>query len=316
MNKPQFKDRIVPINGPDDIHSLVWQFDGPLSGWTGYLNRLAGYAHSANAIRALYHACMNEGVKFYLGEQDGAVQELVYTHQNQTRRCTGLRTKNGRIHEAAVTIVAAGAYVSKLVPEAGSQIVARSWSVAHIKLTDDETSALRGIPVTYARDLGFFFEPDPKTNLLKLCPMGAGYVNTGTNGVSIPPDLPKESAFIPAEDEEKMRKLLRQTLPSLADRPLIDKRLCWIADSKESDFVIDFVPGSDSSLVLLSGDSGHGFKMLPIFGKWVRDLLECGKDRQPISRWQWKDQTSTSTGSVSWRLGETRELVDLRPSKL
>ncbi|KAK9242608.1 FAD dependent oxidoreductase-domain-containing protein [Lipomyces tetrasporus] len=270
-NNPQFKGKIIPVNGPDDIRNLVWQYDGPLTGWTGYFNRLAGYAHSSNALVAVYRAALARGVKFFLGEH-GAVQELIYSN-NSRQKCRGLRTKDGRVHEAAVTIVAAGAYGSNLIPEASKQIVARSWSVAHVKLTDEETSALRGIPVTYARDIGIFFEPDPKTNLLKLCPMGCGYTNISSEGISVPPPSLADRAFIPVEDEEKMRKLLRETLPALADRPFVDKKLCWFADSKESDFIIDFVANSQSSLVFLSGDSGHGFKMLPIFGKWVQTYL-------------------------------------------
>lgn len=294
-----------------------------MTGWTGYLNRLAGYAHSSNAIEAVYKASVARGVKFFLGEELGAVQQLIYdsndsNDDNAPRKCTGLRTKDGRMHEADLTIVAAGAYGANLVPEAGAQIVARSWSVAHIQLTDEEASALRGIPVTYARDLGFFFEPDPKTNLLKLCPMGAGYINTNPKGISVPPSSLAESEFIPAEDEMKLRKLLRETLPALADRPFIEKKLCWIADCTDSEYVIDYVPNTGSSVVFLSGDSGHGFKMLPVFGKWVQTLLESGGDEQPIARWRWKENAKSADwgGAVSWRVGETREFKDLRPSKL
>jgi len=82
-----------------------------------------------------------------------------------------IRTKNGQLHPSALVIVAAGAGVGRLVPQLGIQVVVKSWSIAHIHLTHEEASALRGIPVTYARDLDFFFEPDSMTNLLKLCPM-------------------------------------------------------------------------------------------------------------------------------------------------
>lgn len=183
-----------------------------------------------------------------------------------------------------------------------------------MKLTDEETAALRGIPVTYARDLGFLFEPDPKTNLLKICPMGGGYVNTDpVTGRSLPPKTAEESDILPKEDEGRIRQLLRETLPALADRPLVEKRLCWFADTKDSDFIIDYVPGSANSLVLLSGDSGHLFKMLPLTGQWVHRLVSDG--RQDIARWRWKggqDSKSKWEGDVSWRLGVTREFSEVR----
>lgn len=307
---------ILPVNGKEDVRRWLWQADGPLPGWKGYINKFDGYAHSANALAAVYKKTHSRGVKFFLGEH-GAVQEIVY----EGGKSVGVRTKNGQFHAADLVIVAAGAAAAKLVPEVGAQVVAKSWSVAHVHLTDEETSALRGIPVTYARDLGFLFEPDPKTNLLKLCPMGGGYINTNkATGVSHAPDSVEISAFLPAEDESQIRRLLAQTFPRLANRPLVRKSLCWFADTKDSDFIIDYVPNTASSVVLLSGDSGHGFKMFPIVGSWVRDLLEAPDGMQPVARWRWKEQKANKGenwgGDVSWRLGESRELRDIVPGKV
>jgi sarcosine oxidase/L-pipecolate oxidase len=213
-------------------------------------------------------------------------------------------------------VVTVGAAAHKIVPEIGIEVSAKSWSVAHVRLTDDETAALRGIPVTYARDLGFFFEPDPKTNLLKLCPMGGGYVNTNPKtGVSEAPD--GLLRFVPEEDERKMRELLRQTLPYLADRPLVEKFICWFADTADSDFIVDYVPNTSSSVMILSGDSGHGFKMFPIVGRWVDSLLDSTDGKQSISRWRWrvpkpKPQGESFDDDVSWRIGDVRELRDIQ----
>lgn len=245
----------------------------------------------------------------------------MYTSTLTGRKCAGIRTKNGRFHPSSLVIVAAGAGVGRLVPEIGTSVVAKSWSVAHVQLTDEETSGLRGIPVTYARDLGFFFEPDPKTNLLKLCPMGGGYINTDPKtGVSHAPKSLKESAFVPEEDEKQMRKLLAQTLPSLADRPLVKKSLCWFADTNDSDFVVDYIPNMSSSIIILSGDSGHGFKMFPIVGSFVTDLLEASDNQQSVARWRWKQSDPKRGkagwgGEVSWRVGKSKELSEILPPK-
>ncbi|PKK48014.1 hypothetical protein CI102_5509, partial [Trichoderma harzianum] len=137
-------------------------------------------------------------------------------------------------------------------------------SVGHILLNADEADLLRGIPVVNVRDLGFFFKPDPTTRLLKLCPLGAGYTNTRAAGVSLPLADHLLNEFMPKEDEQKLRLLLPNTLPWLADRPFVDKKLYWFSDTGDSDFRIDYVPGWNSSLVVLTGDSGHGFKITPI----------------------------------------------------
>lgn len=305
----------MPINSPEDIRQHTWQYnDGSLGGWHGYLNQLDGYAHSSNALLAVYQATRERGVRFYAGDS-GTVTDIVYTQSpsgSTGRRSTGVKTKTG-FFSAKLVIVAAGAAAAKLVPECGQRVVAKSWAVAHVRLTDDETSALRGIPVTYARDLGFFFEPDPKTNLLKLCPMGGGYVNTDPKtGVSHPPDSLSQNNFMPREEQQQLRRLLAQTLPSLADRPLVRQSLCWFADTSDSDFIIDHVPNTNSTVLLMSGDSGHGFKMFPIVGNWVRDMLNSADGKQAVARFRWKDEKSTDWGdSVSWRLGGIKEFRDL-----
>jgi sarcosine oxidase/L-pipecolate oxidase len=317
---PEIKPYTDTINNAEDIKSFCWQFKGgELPGWKGYLCRYDGYVHSANALRGIYREARSKGVRFFLGENAGAVKEIVYEGTGLHRKSVGLRTKSGRFHTASLVIVAVGAAATHVLPEIGTEVSAKSWSVAHVRLTDEETAALRGIPVTYARDLGFFFEPDPKTNLLKLCPMGGGFINTNpSTGVSEVP-IALNRGFVPPEDERKMRELLRQTLPYLADRPLVEKSLCWFADTADSDFIIDYVPETSSSVVVLSGDSGHGFKMFPVFGRWVANLLNESAGTQSIKRWRWRVPKPKANGEgfdddVSWRIGDVQELRDIERS--
>lgn len=316
-NHPEMRSYVDTINGPEDIKAFCWQYKGgDLPGWKGYFSRYDGYVHSANALRGIYREARKNGVRFFLGDKVGAIKEIVYEGIGQSRKSIGIRTQTGRFHAASLVIVAVGAAASRIVPEIGTEVTAKSWSVAHVRLTDEETAALRGIPVTYARDLGFFFEPDPKTNLLKLCPMGGGFINTNpATGVSEAP-TGLHRGFVPPEDERKMRELLRQTLPYLADRPLVEKFLCWFADTADSDFIVDYVPQTSRSVVLLSGDSGHGFKMFPIVGRWVDNLLKESAGLQSIQRWKWRVPKQKAKGEsldadVSWRVGDVQELRDI-----
>ncbi|CAJ2501146.1 Uu.00g039990.m01.CDS01 [Anthostomella pinea] len=96
---------------------------------------------------------------------------------------------------------------------------------------------------------------------------GAGYTHytqvAGSDAkLSVPPE---NNAFIPAQDEAAIRRLLRETLPALADRPLINRTMCWVADTGDTEYVIDFVPNKKGVMVV-SGDSGHAFKILPVVG--------------------------------------------------
>ncbi|KAI4702111.1 hypothetical protein J4E81_002473 [Alternaria sp. BMP 2799] len=315
---PEMKPFFHVISGPQDVRDVAgaWQFTGDMPDWKGYVSKYDGYVHSADALRGIYREARKNGVRFFLGEKVGAIEKIVYEGSGKSRKSIGVRTKVAQFHAAKLVIVAVGAAAHKIVPEIGAEVSAKSWSVAHVRLTDDETAALRGIPVTYARDLGFFFEPDPKTNLLKICPMGGGYINTnpGTGISEAPQELMR---FVPKEDEEQMRELLRQTLPYLADRPLVEKFICWFADTADSDFIVDYVPNTSSSVMILSGDSGHGFKMFPIVGTWVGNLLNAPDGKQSILRWRWRSPKQKAKGEsfdhdVSWRIGTVREIRDVQ----
>ena len=246
-----------------------------------------------------------------MGKDKGKVTNLVYSGAN---KCEGLKTNDGNFHATDLTICAAGAHSASILPGVGRFAVARCWSVAHVQLTEEEADFLRGIPTTNVRDLGFFFEPDPKTRLFKLCPLGAGYTNTHESGISLPPVDPAEfpQDYIPTLDEEKLRKLLRETFPWMAKRPFVQKKMCWFSDTSDSDFCIDFEPGTHNSVISLCGDSGHGFKMMPILGRRVVQLIENGQQDEP--RWKWPTPIVARqdwADAVSWRIGLGGELRDL-----
>ena len=316
---PSFKDQITAINTRDDIRRIAPALDGPMDGWTGYFNRLAGYAHSANALRAVREAVKDMGVDIRLGEGVISVK-----YDGTGRRCTGAVTSSGEVYSADVTILTMGASIGNILPEIGRQVTAKSWAVAHVQLTEEEAGRLEGIPVTYARDLGFFFEPDRETGLLKVSTAGAGYTNygggeRGDDGVriSVPPE---ENNFMPGGEEEAVRKVLREHLPFLAERPLVECKICWCADTADSNYIIDRVPGKEG-VVVVAGDSGHAFKMMPLVGGWVKDLLE-GHGQQRVGRWRWKESSINVDGCgsghgrvgdqvVSWRVGTTRDLSEV-----
>ncbi|KPI35099.1 L-saccharopine oxidase [Cyphellophora attinorum] len=268
-----FKPFISSLDTPLKFKDVFWQFSGP-SRFKGYVNRHAGYAHSSNAMKGIYRHLTTRGVRFVLGEA-GRVSELVYSRN--PRRCVGARTADGTTHQAALIIVCLGAYAAEIIPQVGTFAVAKCWSVAHVQLTEEECDFLRGIPVLNIRDLGFFFEPDPATRLFKICPLGAGYVNTSeTSGISLPPldVLPPPQDHIPLEDERKLRRLLRETFPWMAGRPFVDQKMCWFSDTSDSEYCVDFVPDTDQSVIVLAGDSGHGFSMSPF------------RKPEPVNNWE------------------------------
>lgn len=160
----------------------------------------------------------------------------------------------------------------------GSNPRSWAWSVAHIKPTRKEANKLAVIPGTYARDLGICFEPDRETWAFQLMvsPHGAGYTNYARNPLA-------NNDIIHEEVEQRIRKLLRETLPELAERPLICKPVCCCADSTDSDFIINLVACAHQSAA--SGDSGHGLKILPIVSQLITNIIvDIEEESQDVGR--------------------------------
>jgi sarcosine oxidase / L-pipecolate oxidase len=290
----------------------VPQIKGPCSGWSGYFNKHAGYARAGLALKKVHHELVRRGVAFEFGAR-GEAEEILQSADSKSPR---IRTKSGAIHTGDFTIIALGAHTPKLLPSAATQLTAKAWAVGHVQLSPDEAADLKGMPVINCRDLGFLFEPDLDTGLIKLCANGGGYTNyieTGQRGgdkrpgsVSVPPSTEESHAGIPLEDEKLLRKLLAETLPQFKDRPLVKQFVCWCSDTRDSEYIIDYVPGWNN-LILAGGDSGHAFKMFPIFGKWVVEVLEGGK--QPIDRWKWKDiDANELADDIGWRVGSVKDI--------
>ena len=72
--------------------------------------------------------------------------------------------------------------------------------------------------------------------------------------------------------------------------------------------------------MVMTGDSGHGFKIFPIVGRWVRDLLNVSGKQQPIKRWRWREPKpvngeTSQDADVSWRVGDVRDVSELRQAR-
>jgi sarcosine oxidase/L-pipecolate oxidase len=61
--------------------------------------------------------------------------------------------------------------------------------------------------------------------------------------------------------------------------------------------------------MVATGGSGHGFKYLPVLGKWIVDIIEgkelVGDDKQVGKRWKWR---SLREGETPYNvIGEGKE---------
>lgn len=147
-------------------------------------------------------------------------------------------------------------------------------------------------------------EPSPQ-GVMKFCNEFEGY----TRKITCQPfgsqedceiSVPRSHALhptdtMPDEGRDAIRELIKTCFPALADRPLFDTAMCWCNDSFDGHWLLTEHP-IYKGLYVASGDSGHTFKMLPIVGKYVADLLE-----DKVSSFQGPQTRVTDTAAYAKR---------------
>ena len=109
-------------------------------------------------------------------------------------------------------------------------------------------------------------------------PTGGAKVAFMSRGPETDPDR-LDRAVTVAEIEE-MRARLRDTLPTLAGRPLLQVA-CLYTITPDEHFVIARHPAHDR-VTVACGFSGHGFKFVPVVGEILAELAVDGTTHHPI----------------------------------
>jgi sarcosine oxidase len=90
------------------------------------------------------------------------------------------------------------------------------------------------------------------------------------HGPAIDPDTGDRTPSAQAIAEA--REFIRRRFPALANRPLVESRVCQYENSSNGDFLIDRHPQWEN-VVLVGGGSGHGFKHGPAVGNYAAQLV-------------------------------------------
>ncbi|OKL57829.1 hypothetical protein UA08_07288 [Talaromyces atroroseus] len=283
------------VEGKKQIVKFCPQLAGAsgLDEWKGLWNSEAGWAHARKALEKMASESEKMGVRFVSGPE-GTMTGL---ELDATNMLLGIRVASGDIIKADRYILSTGAASPGLLPDIlSTQLWSKCWTLAHIELTDEEIEQWKGIPVVDNMELGFTFEPDPETKLMKICNAFPGY--QCRQGEYTDPETGKKTIFsvpryasdhpedgIPAEAAEGIERFIAAVMPQFSGRPLIQARVCWCTDSPDSHYLIDRHP-QHPSLLLATGDSGHAFKMLPIIGNYIADALE-GSEQGLKKEWRY-----------------------------
>ncbi|KAH3671326.1 hypothetical protein OGAPHI_000549 [Ogataea philodendri] len=272
-------------------------------------NPESGLGHAGNSLKTMYLKCKQLGVKFVFGDAG---------------RFTGLEKKNGKVYARAANgqlytadqlLICCGANTGKCM-DLKQQQSATALYVAHIKLTPEEYSKYKDIPILFDSDMGYFFPPDPATRVIKIALPGIGASNlvADPHGSDKEISLPRyhnanPSDTMPKYGYDQVVKLLAKYCPDLAYHMPFNAKTCWIGDTADSHFIIDQVPGYENTFVA-TGDSGHGYKFLPNIGKYIVARLENTLDPELKNAWKWRAGAIFDPFSIDWRVA--KDFPDLK----
>lgn len=127
---------------------------------------------------------------------------------------------------------------------------------------DDRFSAER-LPAWVDYDAGFYGIPAIDERGFKIAPDRYG-----------PPFDPSDGErIVDPESVSLARGYLRQRFPDLAERPVVETRVCQYETTADTHFLIDRHPDLDN-VWLVGGGSGHGFKHGPRIGEYLLARLD------------------------------------------
>ena len=190
-------------------------------------------------------------------------------------RVKGIVFESGEKLPADAVVMAVGAWTPYVLPFTHDFFRASGQPVFHLKPAQPELFAAERFPI-FGADIsatGFYGFPLNRNGVVKIANHGLGR--------EMSPDSPER--VVTKEEENRMRRFLADSFPSLADAPVVFTRVCFYCDTKDGDFWI--APDPDrTGLTIAAGDCGHGFKFAPVLGGIIADAVE-GKVN-PKFRWR------------------------------
>ncbi|KAF7593141.1 hypothetical protein BBP40_012020 [Aspergillus hancockii] len=287
-------DEFADGNG---LKSMYPDIRADFSNLRAYHNSEGGWADAEGSIRYLSRKCSQAGVCFVTGPR-GTVLSL----RKSGSRVVGVDVASGDFLPAAQVILSTGAW-SNLLLDVSHTASASGQPVGFIQLSHEEAQSIARTPVMINLTSGIFcFPPTPGANILKVARHSYGFATSirgkGSGRTVSAPKLESNNAdksFLPREADEALRDGLRQLVPQFADRPWSNRRLCWYTDTPEGDFVVDDHPTLDGLFIAIGG-AGHGFKFLPVLGRYIVDRYE---NRAPeVIRQKWRLRLPDGCGDL------------------
>ncbi|MEM7627235.1 MAG: FAD-dependent oxidoreductase [Planctomycetota bacterium] len=249
----------------------------------GFYHARGGYTRSALTVEKLAGYARELGVAVRIGDPAARLVD-------RAGRVAGAALASGEEVGADHTVVAAGVWTTRLVPELGPMMRATAHPIFYLRPRDPAAYRPPRFCVFCAdvANTGWYgFPVDDGTGLLKLAKHDAGD----------PVDPDAERGGVSATRVDELRAFLRSSLPGLVDAELVDAKRCFYSDTLDGHFVIDRHP-ERAGLTVATGGSGHAMKMAPVLGGLIADAVE-GASNDWLGRFAWRTQASSVPGDAA-----------------
>ncbi|CAG7953685.1 unnamed protein product [Penicillium olsonii] len=263
--------------------------ESPGKSYEAVLDSLAGFLRCSNACAHYREVAVAKGVKFHLGSERGAVETLIKVASSidpKKMKVTGLKTKDGVIHEADTVVVAAGSFSTQILPDLSYHLESSAGSLATFKIdpgiTDlwEKYSPERFPVMTWkstprdksGKDTGSIYVlPRTPEGLVKIgyrgikwtnfhpAPSDAPFSQDGQWSTPLPLD---ECSILPEPALHAVSQFVSIFMPEFVNAPFYSTKLCWYTDSLDNSFV-------HAADILENGDKSSSF-MRP-FWRWRPD---------------------------------------------
>ena len=232
--------------------------------FVGVLQPEGGILAAEPAVRAHLALARAAGAETRIGERVHAVEP----------RAGRVRIVTDRdVIEAAQAIVAAGPWLTKLLPD--MPVRATRQVVGWFEPADAATFARDRCPVFMIEAAAGIFYGFPGGER-----PGVKFARHPHGDEAVDPDSPTRP--VAADDETALRTVLAAHVPG-ADGRLLDAQTCLYTMTPDGDFILDRLPAAPR-IIVASPCSGHGFKFAPVIGEILADLTVIGTTRHDISR--------------------------------
>lgn len=259
MTPIRVKEKFPSVTIPDD-HIGVYSPD-------------SGILNATKAVAMFHYLAKINGCTI----TDNTLVTNVYQVSGGAKVETIVETKNGTTFKCARCVVTVGAWTKKLLKNVGIDLPLRAiqTTVAYWPVENPSVYASAVFPVfiNYSQDAFIYgFPAHEFPNMIKCC-------------AHFGPDVDPDSRdFLPGIVDLKatVAPFIKRTFEGVAAVPEKTES-CMYTWTPDEDFIIDELPGY-AGIFVGCGFSGHGFKLAPIVGKILSELVMSKPHPYPKTR--------------------------------